>query len=65
MGIAKIDDPDSIKCTLQFTMSLGNWKRVGKTLALNSDYAETKVIAEIMNLVSQLEKTFHSDVEVE
>ena len=62
MGIATVNNPDDIKCTLQFTMSLGDWKQVMKTLSFNTTYAEVQVINEINDLVSQLEKTFYSDV---
>ena len=63
MGTAKVVQPDDIKCTLSFTMSLSDWKRIRKTLSSNSSYTELQVMNEISDLVCQIEKTFYSDIE--
>lgn len=62
MGMATVVDPNKIKCTLQFTMALEDWKQVKKTLNTNAAYEELQIMTEITDLVSQLEKTFYSDV---
>lgn len=61
MATATIENPDNIECTLQFTMSLGDWKQIRKTLKSNEDWAELQVMNEISDLVYQLEKTYYSD----
>ena len=62
MSTAKIVDPDKIKATLSFTMTLSEWKQIRKTLESNRAYTELQVINEIIDLTSQLEKAFYSDV---
>ena len=62
MGIAKIEKPDEIKCTLQFTMKLKDWKQIRKTLQTNAAYTELQVMNEISDLVYQLEQTFYDKV---
>ncbi|MCK5603543.1 hypothetical protein KAR91_16785 [Candidatus Pacearchaeota archaeon] len=61
MATAMVKNPDEIECTLQFTMKLGDWKRIKKTLGTNAAYVELQVITEIRDLVDQLEKTFYPD----
>lgn len=56
---AKIIDPDGIKCSLEFTMTLRDWKLIRKTLSSNAAYAEVQVMNEISDLICQLEKTFY------
>ncbi len=63
MGIARIEKPGDIKCTLKFTMSLEDWKQVRKTLRKNDSYIELQIINEITDLVNQLENTFYSKAE--
>lgn len=62
MSIAEINDPDSIVCTMQFTMSLGDWKQIRKTLRSNAAYTELQIINEITDLVDKLEKTLYADI---
>jgi len=59
MSTAIIENTDSIKCTLKFTMSLNDWKQIRKTLRTNSAYIEVQVIEDINDLVDQLEKTIY------
>jgi len=61
MTIATVKDPDSIECTLTFTMTLKDWKQINKTLNSNAAYVELKIIREIDDLVRQLEKVFFVD----
>lgn len=63
MATAIVENPDSIKCTLQFTMTLKDWKQIKKTLNTNAAYTELQVMNEIRDLIYQLEKTFYSEVE--
>lgn len=58
-SFAQIKDPDSVKCTLQFTMLLKDWKQVRDTLGKNATYAEQQLINDIVDLVFQLEKTLY------
>ncbi len=60
MATAKVEKADDIKCTLTFTMSLGEWKEVNNTLSKHTAYAEVQVIREIQDLVGQLEKTYYA-----
>jgi hypothetical protein len=60
MSIALIENPDEIMCTLQFKMRLKEWKQIDETLSTNSAFVELKIINEIRDLVSQLEKTLHA-----
>ena len=62
MAIAKVVNPDKIKCALSFTMTLEAWKQIKKTLNSNADYTELQVINEIRDLVSQLEETYYSEI---
>lgn len=55
MSSAKIVNPDEVRCTLQFTMSLKDWKQVRTTLNTKGCYAEMQLISEITDLVYQLE----------
>lgn len=61
MSTAKVENPDDIKCTLKFTMSLGDWKQINTTLGKHSAYIELQIIDEIRDLVNQLEQTFYND----
>ena len=61
MGMAKVVNADKIQCTLEFTMSLEDWKRIKKTLSSNECYVEIQMMDEIRDLVSQLEQTYYSD----
>lgn len=61
MSLAIIENPDKIECTLQFTMSLGEWKEIRKTLKTEQHYTQLQIINEITNLVSQLERTLLYD----
>lgn len=63
MATAKIKNTDNIECTLEFTMKLGDWKKVRQTLNSTQRYAEIKIINEISDLVKQLEQTFYDEVE--
>jgi len=63
MATAKVNNPDDITCTLQFTMKLKDWKQIKNTLGTNAAYTELQVMNEISDLVSQLEKTFYSDID--
>ena len=63
MSVAFVDRPDDIKCTLQFSMSLKDWKQVRKTLQSNTAYTEIQVINEINDLVHKMEQTFYSSLE--
>lgn len=60
MAIANVENPDEIKCTLQFTMTLKDWKQIRKTLRTNMAYTELQVLNEITALVDMLEKTYYS-----
>ena len=60
MAIANVENPDGIKCTLKFTMTLKDWKQIKKTLRSNPAYTELQVINEISDLVGLLEKTYYS-----
>lgn len=62
MGVATIENPDDIKCTLQFTLSLRDWKRIRETLRQNPAYTEMQIINEINDLVCQLEKTLYAAI---
>lgn len=62
MSTAKIVNPGKIVCTLEFTMSLDDWKQIRKTLNSNAAYTELQVMNEIDDLVNQLEKTFYHDL---
>jgi hypothetical protein len=59
-ALAQVVNPDEIKCTLQFTMTLGDWKQINKTLGLNAAYTELQIMNEIRDLVTQLERVFYS-----
>jgi len=59
MAIAKINNVDKIECTLEFTMTIADWKQIRKTLKSNEAYTELQIIDEISDLVSQLEKVFY------
>jgi hypothetical protein len=59
-ALAQVVDPDEIKCTLQFTMTLGDWKQINKTLGSNAAYTELQIMNQISDLVCQLEKVFYS-----
>lgn len=61
MSIAIVKDPDKIECTLEFTMTLKDWKQIKKTLGTNEAWVELQIINEIRDLVGQLEKTFYSE----
>lgn len=62
METAKVVDPDKIVCELTFSMSLGDWKQIRKTLNSNKTYAEMQLLNEISDLVFQLEKTYYANV---
>jgi len=62
MAIATINNPDKIECTLQFTMTLKDWKGIRKTLENNTAYCELKIINKIRDLTIQLEQTFYDKV---
>jgi len=59
MSTAKIVNPDGIKCTLEFTLTMKEWKKVRVSLSLNPSYAETQIMLEISDLVHQLENTLY------
>ncbi len=61
MAIARVVNPDKIRCTLEFTMSLEDWKQIRKTLGTNAAHTELQVMNEITDLVRQLEKTFYDE----
>ncbi len=61
MSIARVVNPDSINCTLEFTMKLKDWKQIRKTLGTNAAYTELQVMNEISDLVNQLERTFYDE----
>ncbi len=61
MGRATIERPDDIKCTLEFSMTLGEWKNVRKTLRNNQAWAENQLIADITDIINKIEQTFHND----
>ena len=63
MATATVKNPDEIQCTLQFTMSLRDWKQIRKTLGTNPAYTELQVMNEIRDLVLQLEKTFYANTD--
>ena len=64
MAIANVENPDDIKCTLQFTMKLKDWKQIRKTLGVNSAYTELQIMNEISDLVRQLEATFYNSADI-
>ncbi len=59
MSTAIIKNPDDIQCTLQFTMSLKDWKQIRKTLKVNPAHTEMQIMSEISDLVYQLENTLY------
>ena len=61
MNIARIENVDEIKCTLEFTLRIKDWKQIRKTLNSNAAYCEMEIITEISDLVHQLEKVFYVD----
>ena len=63
MSSAKINNPDEIECTLEFSMKLKDWKQVRKTLGSNACYTELQIINEIADLVNRLEQTVYADVD--
>ena len=63
MSIAEIKSPDEIVCTMQFTMKLGEWKQIKKTLSSNAAYTELKIMREITDLICQLEKTLYANTD--
>lgn len=60
MAMAKVKNVNKIECTLEFTMSLEDWKQISKTLGSNECYAEIQMMDEIRDLVTQLEQTYYS-----
>ena len=58
-GTATVQNPDAIQCTLQFTLSLGGWKQIRKTLQSNGHHTELQIIGEIVDLVYQLEQVYY------
>lgn len=65
MSTARVKNPDEIQCTLEFTMKLGDWIQIRKTLNENAAHTELQIINEIDSLVCQLEHTFYPKIEVE
>ena len=61
MATARINNADDIKCTLEFTMSIKDWKQIRTTLNKDACYAEVQVIQEINDLVHQLENVLYSN----
>ena len=59
MSKAMIENVDDIVCTLQFTMSIADWKRVRKTLGSNAAYAEMRLMREIGDLIRELEQVLY------
>ena len=62
MGEAIIKDPENISCTMQFTLTLRDWKLIRKTLRSNAAYVELELINDITVLVNKLENTLYSDL---
>jgi len=60
MAIAIVENPEKIRCTLSFTMSLEEWKQICETLKTNPGFEELKIIDEIQGLVTQLDRVFCS-----
>lgn len=59
MATARVENPDKIKCTLTFTMTLEDWRQIRRTLRKNAAYTEIQMMNEISDLILQLEKTYY------
>lgn len=62
MSTAKIVNPEQIKCTLEFTMTLRDWKKVREALnGSDVGYSGLEIMQEIADLAYQLEKTLYNN----
>jgi len=60
MGTAKVVNPDDIKCSIEFTLTLRDWKKVRETLQKKGDYPELGMLDDISDLIGQLQKTYYN-----